>query len=272
MENNICVNCGKKNSCNIKDSCEARGVNINSCSQKAIGEVYTNFLGYSNAEKSTIGDLLCMTTGDTDWNKISSPEEDFTRFELSIKKSKSFYCKAIANTDMHESGALDIYEDKKHSGFYYFNKDGIKTYIKRKSFKKINVSDDFTDSPFSKLADIFKDHTVWDTLKIGKNMDRKANKDFVKFDSEKPMYHLVDPYAHEDLAKLLTFGAKKYTADNWKKGDIKTYISALERHLSDIKKAIDSCDYSLFIDKDSSLQHGAALMCNSMFIQYFIEK
>ncbi len=98
------------------------------------------------------------------------------------------------------------------------------------------------------------------------------DKSFTKFDSEKPMFNLIDPFAQQDLAKLLTFGAKKYSADNWKKGDIITYISALERHLSDIKKGVLTDDVEFFIDDDSKLQHGAALMCNSMFIHHFIEK
>ncbi len=101
------------------------------------------------------------------------------------------------------------------------------------------------------------------------NTTRKDN-GFVKYDTDKPMYDLVDPFAYEDLAKLLTFGAKKYSKNNWQKGDVSTYISALERHLGDIKKALASRDMSLLIDNDSSIQHGAALMCNSMFIHWFV--
>ena len=95
---------------------------------------------------------------------------------------------------------------------------------------------------------------------------------FIKADKEKINFSLVDPYAYEDLGKCLTIGAKKYSADNWKLGDIESYISALDRHLIDIKKAVLDKDKTLFIDKDTTLQHGANLMCNAMFIHYFIRK
>ena len=95
---------------------------------------------------------------------------------------------------------------------------------------------------------------------------------FIKADKEKTNFSLVDPYAYEDLGKCLTIGAKKYSPDNWKLGDIESYIAALDRHLIDIKKAVLDKDKTLFIDKDTTLQHGANLMCNAMFIHYFIRK
>lgn len=96
------------------------------------------------------------------------------------------------------------------------------------------------------------------------------NSNFMKFDNDKPMYSLVDPYAYEDLAKVMTFGAKKYAPGNWKLGDIERYISALERHLAEIKKSVVDEDFSLLIDSDSGLQHGAALMFNAQAIHYFV--
>lgn len=96
--------------------------------------------------------------------------------------------------------------------------------------------------------------------------------DFVKYNDDKIRYDLVCPFAYEDLAKVLTFGAKKYSDNNWIKGDINTYIAALERHLSEVKKAVNTGNYDLFMDDDSGLQHGAALMVNSMFIHHFINK
>lgn len=95
---------------------------------------------------------------------------------------------------------------------------------------------------------------------------------FIKADKDKINFCLVDPYAYEDLGKCLTIGAKKYSTDNWKLGDIESYIAALDRHLIDIKKAVLDKDKTLFIDKDTTLQHGANLMCNAMFIHYFIRK
>lgn len=100
----------------------------------------------------------------------------------------------------------------------------------------------------------------------------KRENGFIKADKKKINFSLVDPYAYEDLGKCLTIGAKKYSPDNWKLGDIESYIAALDRHLIDIKKAVLDKDKSLFIDKDTTLQHGANLLCNAMFIHYFIRK
>jgi hypothetical protein len=94
---------------------------------------------------------------------------------------------------------------------------------------------------------------------------------FIKADLEKLDFSLVDPFAYSDLAFQLTVGAKKYSKDNWKKGDINIYLSALERHLQDIKKALDNGDIEDLID-DTGIQHGGALLCNSMFIHYFIRQ
>ena len=100
----------------------------------------------------------------------------------------------------------------------------------------------------------------------------KRENGFIKADKKKINFSLVDPYAYEDLGKCLTIGAEKYDPDNWKLGDIQSYISALDRHLLDIKKAVVDKDKSLFIDKDTTLQHGANLLCNAMFLHYFIRK
>lgn len=90
--------------------------------------------------------------------------------------------------------------------------------------------------------------------------------EFLKFDSAKPRFDLVDPWFSEDTAKVLTMGAMKYAEDNWKLNtDIKRYIGALERHLNEIKKG------ELF-DDESGLQHTAHIACNAMFLHYMIRK
>src|SRR3990172_13351912 len=40
----------------------------------------------------------------------------------------------------------------------------------------------------------------------------------LKHDSAKPMMNLLDAYAMEQLALVLTFGAAKYAPNNWRKG------------------------------------------------------
>lgn len=54
-----------------------------------------------------------------------------------------------------------------------------------------------------------------------------------KFDECKPEYGLIPPFALEELADVLTIGAKKYARDNWKYvPDAKRrYFDALQRHI-----------------------------------------
>ena len=106
------------------------------------------------------------------------------------------------------------------------------------------------------------------------NKDEKINlreNGFFKADLDKTDFTLVCPYAYEDLAKQLTIGAKKYARDNWQKGDILTYIAALERHINEVKKALVENDNKALID-DTGINQGGALMFNSMAIHYFIRK
>lgn len=94
---------------------------------------------------------------------------------------------------------------------------------------------------------------------------------FFKADGGKIDYTLVEPFAYEDLGKQLTIGAAKYERDNWQKGDMLTYIAALERHVVHVKQAISTGDLDGFMD-DTGVQHGGALMFNSMAVHYFIRK
>ena len=105
------------------------------------------------------------------------------------------------------------------------------------------------------------------TSNCGEPSSTSASKtEFLKFDSSKPRFDLIDPWFSEDTAKVLTMGALKYAEDNWKLNtDIKRYIGALERHLNEIKKGE-------FIDDESRLQHTAHIACNAMFLHYMIRK
>lgn len=54
-----------------------------------------------------------------------------------------------------------------------------------------------------------------------------------KFDSGKPEYGLIPPHALEELAVVLTIGAKKYERENWRfvPEAERRYFDALMRHL-----------------------------------------
>jgi hypothetical protein len=82
----------------------------------------------------------------------------------------------------------------------------------------------------------------------------------VKFDQDKPMMHLIDSYAAEQLALVLTFGAKKYAANNWRKGlAITRLVGAALRHLFALLGGQTN-------DPETGLNHAAHAMCCCMFI------
>lgn len=82
----------------------------------------------------------------------------------------------------------------------------------------------------------------------------------VKFDHDKPRMDLLDPYALEQLSKVLGFGAQKYAAHNWRKGLHKSrLIGAALRHLFAYLKGEDT-------DPETGLSHVAHAMCCCMFL------
>lgn len=85
----------------------------------------------------------------------------------------------------------------------------------------------------------------------------------LKFDNDKPMVSLLDPQFVLDVAKVLTFGAKKYGKENWKKGLEKDRIlSALYRHLLAYHSGQK-------IDSESGLSHLCHIVCNCMFLYWY---
>lgn len=82
----------------------------------------------------------------------------------------------------------------------------------------------------------------------------------VKYDQNKPRMDLLDADFLEDVAKVLTFGAEKYEAHNWRKGiSYSRLIAAAYRHLGAINRGED-------IDPESGLPHSAHLGCCVMFL------
>ncbi len=82
-----------------------------------------------------------------------------------------------------------------------------------------------------------------------------------KFDADKPMMSLVPPDAELEIAKVLTFGAKKYDIDNWKyvKDGKRRYLDAMLRHITAYRKGET-------LDPESGLHHLAHAGCCLMFI------
>ena len=61
--------------------------------------------------------------------------------------------------------------------------------------------------------------------------DIKVVEKFMKFDGSKLRYDLIPPSSLKALAEVLTYGARKYKPNNWKKvEEYDRYIAALMRH------------------------------------------
>lgn len=82
----------------------------------------------------------------------------------------------------------------------------------------------------------------------------------IKHDQEKIQVELLDPLALEGLAKVLTFGAKKYAAHNWRGGlSYMRLLGALMRHTFAILRGED-------VDVESGCPHVDHLGCCWMFL------
>jgi len=82
----------------------------------------------------------------------------------------------------------------------------------------------------------------------------------MKFDAGKVRMDLLDMHAIEQLSAVLTFGAKKYSAHNWRKGINKSRLmAAMLRHTFRYLGGEDK-------DPETGLSHIAHAMCCAMFI------
>lgn len=82
----------------------------------------------------------------------------------------------------------------------------------------------------------------------------------IKHDQEKLRVELLDPLALEGLAAVLTFGARKYAAHNWRGGlSYSRLVGALLRHTFAILRGEDN-------DPESGLAHIDHIGCCWMFL------
>lgn len=89
----------------------------------------------------------------------------------------------------------------------------------------------------------------------------------IKHDNGKPMMSLIDPLALGEVGKVMTYGAHKYTANNWRKGFkySRLYDAAL-RHLLAHISGEDN-------DPESGLSHLAhCVSCLLMIINFQITR
>lgn len=82
-----------------------------------------------------------------------------------------------------------------------------------------------------------------------------------KFDQEKPRMDLMPPLMELEVSKVLTFGAQKYDAENWRHVPElhARYRSAAKRHINALKRGA-------LYDDESGLHHAAHAVCCLMFM------
>ena len=89
-------------------------------------------------------------------------------------------------------------------------------------------------------------------------MAQRDNKDKLRFD-------LIPARAMAEVAAVFTFGAKKYSDHNWRRGmKWSAATASLERHLNAFKAGQDR-------DEESGLLHLSHLVCNALFLLEYYE-
>src|ERR1700722_1556447 len=113
-------------------------------------------------------------------------------------------------------------------------------------------------SKYQRLNDVPADE--WDNLKWGKLVEKDVGS---KFDDGKPRMDLITKEMLEGLSAPLSFGVKKYDANNWRKGLAYSRVTgAALRHLSSWMSGID-------IDEESGLNHIDQAFLNLGFLVTF---
>lgn len=101
--------------------------------------------------------------------------------------------------------------------------------------------------------------------KISEATQAKTANTAVRDDAEKTQWHLMPWEAVEEINKVLEFGAKKYAAHNWQRGDGFSYtrvLNSLLRHVFAYMRGED-------LDPESGLSHLAHAGCNVLFLLYY---
>lgn len=84
----------------------------------------------------------------------------------------------------------------------------------------------------------------------------------IKADAGKPPLALLDRFALEEMARVLAFGAEKYSAHNWRGGiRFSRLLDAALRHLMAIADGEDR-------DPETGLLHAAHAGCCVMFLAW----
>src|SRR5690554_2986356 len=85
--------------------------------------------------------------------------------------------------------------------------------------------------------------------------------DFKKYDEDKPALHLIPCRAEEQVGRVCTYGAQKYGADNWEKGD----EAARDRFVGGALRHINAFRQGKVLDEESGIHHLAHAAAAIMF-------
>ena len=87
-----------------------------------------------------------------------------------------------------------------------------------------------------------------------------------RYNEGKPQWSMVDFKSLEPMVRVLEYGAKKYSRDNWKLGLPTLEIcDSLMRHLIAFMNGEDK-------DPESGLDHLGHISCNVMFLNYVMRE
>lgn len=91
----------------------------------------------------------------------------------------------------------------------------------------------------------------------------EIKKEGLKFDNEKPDMSLLSSIAITEVAKVMTYGKKKYSANNWRGGIVWTrLIAAALRHIFAFSGGES-------LDPETGISHLAHAMCCLMMLVEF---
>ena len=115
------------------------------------------------------------------------------------------------------------------------------------------------------VTDADRDYQRLKALQNGEALLRdKKEESGRKMDQEKTRLDLIPAWTLEALGRVLTYGAKKYAPDNWKRMENGNdrYYAALLRHLTAWRGGEVE-------DPESKLPHLWHVLCNVVFLIYF---
>jgi hypothetical protein len=112
------------------------------------------------------------------------------------------------------------------------------------------------------LVEVITRQVADEVAKIGQRREEaaiKAGELGSKHDSGKPEFRLIPQQALEDVAKVMSYGAKKYAPDNWRKvpNGHNRYMDAALRH-------INAHLQGNVMDEESGERHLAHAVCSLM--------